>query len=55
MAKQHSVNPIFVLEWLTFLLRVRDVPGSNLGPDTGYPECFRGFPQPLQTNAEILP
>jgi hypothetical protein len=27
-----------VVEWLTHLLRIREVPGSNLGTETGYPE-----------------
>lgn len=28
-----------VVEWLTFLLRIRDIPDSNLGPETpGRPE-----------------
>jgi hypothetical protein len=26
-----------VVEWLTVLHRIRDVPDSNLGQDTGYP------------------
>jgi hypothetical protein len=25
-------------EWLTLLLRIREVPGSNLGLETGYPD-----------------
>jgi hypothetical protein len=25
------------VEWLTLLLSIREVTGSNLGPDTGYP------------------
>jgi hypothetical protein len=29
-----------VVEWLTRLLRIREVPGSNLGPDTGYTDRF---------------
>jgi hypothetical protein len=33
-----------VVEWLTLLLRIREVPGSNLDPETGYPDlgfsCF---------------
>jgi hypothetical protein len=37
------------------LLRIREVSGSNLGPETGYPEVFRGFPQSFQANAEIVP
>jgi hypothetical protein len=31
-------RPNVVVEWLTLLLRIREVPGSNLGPDTGYPD-----------------
>jgi hypothetical protein len=26
------------VDWLTFLLLIREVPGSNLGPETVYPE-----------------
>jgi hypothetical protein len=28
---------IVVAEWLTLLLRIWEVPGLNLGPQTGYP------------------
>jgi hypothetical protein len=35
--KQQDTNtPHVVVQWLTFLLRIREVPGSNLGPETGY-------------------
>jgi hypothetical protein len=44
-----------VVEWLTLLLRKWEVPGSNLGPDTGCPEVFSGFPQSLQADAGIVP
>jgi hypothetical protein len=45
-----------VLEWLTLLLRIREVPGSNISPETGYPYWFfRGCPQSLQANAGIVP
>jgi hypothetical protein len=27
-----------VVEWLAFLLRIREVPGSDLGPETSYPD-----------------
>jgi hypothetical protein len=38
-------EPNVVVEWLTLLLRIRKVPASNLGPETGYPDWgFRGFP-----------
>jgi hypothetical protein len=36
---------------LAFLLFILEVPGSNLCPETGYPDRgFCGFPQSLQTN-----
>jgi hypothetical protein len=44
-----------MVEWLTFLLRIREVLCSNLGLETGYSEVFRGFPQYLQANAGIEP
>jgi hypothetical protein len=27
---------VVVVEWLTLLLRIGNVPGSNLGPEAGY-------------------
>jgi hypothetical protein len=30
------VGPNVVVEWLTLLLRIREAPGSNLGPEIGY-------------------
>jgi hypothetical protein len=27
-------------QWLTLLVRIRVVPGSNLGQETGYPDRF---------------
>jgi hypothetical protein len=47
--------PKVVVKWLTLLLRIGEVPGSNLGQETGYPEGSRGFPQSLQANAGIVP
>jgi hypothetical protein len=32
------VKPNVVPKWLTFLLRIREVPGSNLGSKTSYTE-----------------
>jgi hypothetical protein len=26
------------IEWLAFLFRIRKVRGSNIGPETGYPD-----------------
>jgi hypothetical protein len=49
-------RPLNVLiEWLAFLLRVRDTPGSNLGQETGYPDRgVSGFSQSMQANAGIV-
>jgi hypothetical protein len=41
-------------ERLALLFRIREVPGSNHGPETVYPECFRGFPQSLYADAGIV-
>jgi hypothetical protein len=44
--------PKVVLERLTIMLRIWKVPSSNIGQETGYHRLdFRGFLQPLQTNA----
>jgi hypothetical protein len=47
--------PNVVFMWLTLLIHIWEVPGSNLGPETGYPKVFCGFTQPLQANARIVP
>jgi hypothetical protein len=39
------VQPNVVVEWLTLLLRILEVPSSNLGAETDYPKVSRGFPQ----------
>jgi hypothetical protein len=42
-------------QWLTLLLRIREVLYSYLGPQTGYlTEDFRGF-QSLQESVGIVP
>jgi hypothetical protein len=41
-----------VVEWLTLLLRILEVPGSSLEPAT---EFYRSLPQSLQENAGIAP
>jgi hypothetical protein len=38
-----------VTEWSALLLHIREVPGSNIGPETAY-----SFPQSLQANAGIV-
>jgi hypothetical protein len=35
-----EIRPNVMVEWLALLLRIREVPGSNLGPETGYPDRF---------------
>jgi hypothetical protein len=40
-----------VVKWLILLFRIQEVPGSNLGPKTGYLTGFRGYPQTIQANA----
>jgi hypothetical protein len=50
------MNLRIVVEWLTFLLLIREVLGSNLGQETGYPDkVFHGFPQCIQAKAKIVP
>jgi hypothetical protein len=45
-----------VVEWLTLLLRIRDIQSSNLSPKTGLPnKDFRGSSQSLQENSGIVP
>jgi hypothetical protein len=45
------ISPNVVVEWLTLLIHIREVPGSNIGPETVYPEVFRCF---SQTSRKIL-
>jgi hypothetical protein len=40
--QQQQLN--IVVEWLARLLCLREVPGLNFSPETGYPEVFRAFP-----------
>jgi hypothetical protein len=44
-----------VTGWLKILFRIQEVPGSNLSPETGYPEVFRDFSQSLQAYAAMVP
>jgi hypothetical protein len=42
-------------EWLSVLLRIREVPGSNFTRRAAnLTESFPGFPQPFQPNADII-
>jgi hypothetical protein len=50
------IKPNIVVEWLIFMPRIREVPGSNFGPgQETLTEIFRGFLQSLQANAGIVP
>jgi hypothetical protein len=40
---------------LALLLRIQEVTGSDLAPQTGYAEVFRGIPQSLQESDSIMP
>jgi hypothetical protein len=43
----HDIKlPNITVKWLTFLLRIWEVLGWSLSPETSYPDC--GFPQSLQ-------
>jgi hypothetical protein len=50
-----SLEQNVVVEWLALQLRIREVPGSNLCPETDYPKVFRNFLQSLQANVGTLP
>jgi hypothetical protein len=43
-----SIKPNVVVEWLPLLLYIREFPGSNLGPETGYSEFFVVFLSPFR-------
>jgi hypothetical protein len=46
MHENSRMPPNVVVEWLTLLLRIRKVPGSNLARRPAIlTEVFRGFPQ----------
>jgi hypothetical protein len=44
-----------VVEWLTLLHRIREVPVSNLGPRDRIPENFCECLQSLQANSGTVP
>jgi hypothetical protein len=45
--------PKVVGECLVLLLRLRDIPASNLSPETGYPEVPSSFRECVRANATI--
>jgi hypothetical protein len=51
----HKYLPNVAVQWLTLLHRIREISGSNLGLETGYPDWgLRGYPQSFQANAGIV-
>lgn len=45
-------TPKMAVAWLQPMLRIREVPGTNPSPETGYRDRdLGGFPQSLQKNA----
>jgi hypothetical protein len=51
---QHEQLNIMV-EWLTLLLRILELPDSNLGPETSHPDGgFSWLSQSLQANSGIV-
>jgi hypothetical protein len=52
--KSYFQNELFIdilnimAEWLTLLLHIYEVQGSNLGPETRYPEVFMIFLSPYR-------
>jgi hypothetical protein len=44
-----------MVKWLTLLLHIQEVSGSNLGPETGYLEMLHGFHYFLKANARTVP
>jgi hypothetical protein len=46
--------PNIMVEWLTLLLCIQEVPGSILGPEVSYPACDFNRSQSLQVNARIV-
>jgi hypothetical protein len=56
MSRRLGYKPNIMIEWLTLPLGIWEVLDSNLGPESGYPDCgFCGFSQYLQINAGIIP
>jgi hypothetical protein len=52
---QNAMAPNVVVHRLTLLRHIREVQDSNVGPETAYPEVFRGISQSLHMNVCIGP
>jgi hypothetical protein len=54
--KANNFDVLNVIKLLALLLHIWEVSGSDLGPETGYPDCnFNGFPQSVHANAGTAP
>jgi hypothetical protein len=40
LLEQLTPTPNVVVQRVTFPRRIREVPGSNFGPETGYPDVY---------------
>lgn len=56
VCKLHThTHKTIVVEWLTPLLHIQEVPVSNLCPEIGYPGCgLREFSQSLQISSRVI-
>jgi hypothetical protein len=52
-AESKMEGPNVVAKWLALLLHIWEDLGSNLNPETSYPEVFHEFSQLLQAYAGI--
>jgi hypothetical protein len=49
-------KPNVMVKWLTFQLRIREIPGSNLDPETSYSDCgFSWFSSVTPANDQTAP
>jgi hypothetical protein len=49
---EHKGKPNVVVVWLEIILHIREVPGSHLGPETGYYNVFVVFLSPARRMPE---
>jgi hypothetical protein len=52
-ARNNSAFCTVSLNGFSLLLRVCEVPGWILGPETGFANIFRGFPNSFQENRRL--
>jgi hypothetical protein len=44
-----------MVEWLTFLLRIREIKSLNLGTHIAYSEIFQDFHESFQADSRVFP